>query len=130
MPHITLEYSANLEDPLDIAALCAVLRDAAVASGVFAAAGIRVRAFAATHVVVADGDPAHGFVDIAVRIGAGRDTAKQSRAADEIFEAARAYTADYMARAPFMLSLELRVAAAETSRKDSSIRRFLPPELQ
>ena len=129
MPHITLEYSANLEEPLDIAALCVALRDAAVATGVFPAAGIRVRAFAATHAVVADGDLAHGFVDIAVRIGAGRDIATQSRAADEIFDAAREYTAAYMARAPFMLSLDLREAVVETSRKDSSIRRFLPPEL-
>ena len=129
MPHITLEYSANLDAQLDMAALCAALRDAAVASGVFPPAGIRVRALAATHVVIADGDPRHGFIDIAVRIGAGRDVATQSRAADEIFAAAQAFTADHMAAAPFMLSLELREAAVETSRKASSIRRYLPPDM-
>ncbi|WP_415921269.1 5-carboxymethyl-2-hydroxymuconate isomerase [Tateyamaria sp. SN6-1] len=129
MPHITLEYSANLEDQIDIAALCVALRDAAVACGVFPPAGIRVRAFAATHVVIADGDPGHGFIDIAVRIGAGRDAETQARAADAVFAAAEAFTADHMAQAPFMLSLELREAAAATSRKTSSIRRFLPPEM-
>ena len=129
MPHITLEYSANLEAHLDMGALCRALRDAAVATGVFPPAGIRVRAFAANHVVIADGDPRHGFIDIAVRIGAGRDAATRSRAADEIFAAARAFTAAYMDAHPFMLSLELREAAAETARKDSSIRRFLPPDM-
>lgn len=129
MPHITLQYSANLEDRIDIAALCVALRDAAVDSGVFPPAGIRVRAFAATHVVIADGDPRHGFIDIGVRIGAGRDAETRSRAADEIFAAAQGFTADHMAAEPFMLSLDLREAAAETSRKDSSIRRFLPPEM-
>lgn len=129
MPHITLEYSANLEDQMDIAALCAALRDAAVASGIFPPAGIRVRAFAATHVVIADGDPRHGFIDISVRIGAGRDAPTQARAADEIFAAAQAFTADHMAAEPFMLSLELRETATEAARKDSSIRRFLPPEM-
>ena len=129
MPHISLEYSANLDGPLDIAGLCTALRDAAVGTGVFPAAGIRVRAFAAHHVVIADGDPRHGFVDIAVRIGAGRDAETQSRAADAIFAAARDFTADHMAAAPFLLSLTFQEMPAETSRKDSSIRRFLPPEM-
>ncbi|WP_299688438.1 5-carboxymethyl-2-hydroxymuconate isomerase [uncultured Tateyamaria sp.] len=129
MPHITLEYSANLEEHIDIAALCGVLRDSAVATGIFPPAGIRVRAFAATHVVIADGDPRHGFIDIAVRIGAGRDGATQSRAADEIFDAAQRFTAEHMAVAPFLLSFELREAATETSRKSSSIRRFLPTDM-
>ena len=128
MPHITLEYSANLDNVLDMPGLCAVLRDAAVATGIFPLAGTRVRAFAATHVVIADGDPAHGFIDIAVRIGAGRDAETQARAADAIFDAASAFTADHMARAPFLLSLELR-EATEASRKTSSIRRFLPPDM-
>ena len=129
MPHISLEYSANLDDQLDIAGLCAALRDAAVATGVFPAAGIRVRAFAAHHVVIADGDPRHGFVDIAMRVGAGRDAPTLARAADEVFAAAQRFTAAHMAAEPFMLSLELREMDAATSHKDSSIRRFLPTEL-
>lgn len=126
MPHIRVEYSQSVED-LDIAALCVALRDAAVATGVFGAAGVRVRAFCADHVVIADGDPRHGFVDISIRIGAGRDAQTRARVADMLFEAAQAYTAAYMASAPFLLSLDL-VQAAE-GRKVSSIRGHLPPEL-
>ena len=53
MPHLMIDYSPNLEARLDIAALCRVLRDAAAATGILPLAGIRVRATAATHVVIA-----------------------------------------------------------------------------
>ena len=39
MPHIQIDYSPNLEQRLDIAGLCRVLRDAAVATGVLPLAG-------------------------------------------------------------------------------------------
>ena len=129
MPHIILEYSANLENRLDIAALCVALKDAAAGTGVFPPAGIRVRGHAADHVVIADGDPGHGFIDITVRLAAGRDAAAKTKATDAVFEAARTFTSDLMASAPFMLSLELREIDAKFSRKVSSIRDYLPPDM-
>ncbi|WP_299141528.1 5-carboxymethyl-2-hydroxymuconate isomerase [uncultured Tateyamaria sp.] len=129
MPHITLEYSANLDAHLDMGALCVALKDAAAATGIFPPAGIRVRAFAAQHVVIADGDPQHGFVDINIRLAAGRDAAAKTRATDAVFAAAQAFTADVMAARPFMLSLELREIDATYSRKASSIRDYLPPDM-
>lgn len=129
MPHITLDYSSNLETRLDIAALCVVLKDAAAGTGVFPPAGIRVRAHAAYHVVIADGDPGHGFLDITLRLAAGRDAEARTRATDAVFDAARAFTADLMATAPFMLSLELREIDAAFSRKASSIRDYLPADM-
>ena len=129
MPHIIIDYSANLEDRLDMAALCNVLKDAAAATGVFPPAGIRVRAHAASHVVIADGDARHGFVDIIVRIAAGRTEEAKGHATDAVFDAARAFTADLMGSAPFMLSLELQEMNAALSRKASSIRDYLPEDM-
>ena len=129
MPHIIIDYSANLEDRLDMAALCNVLKDAAAATGVFPPAGIRVRAHAASHVVIADGDARHGFVDIIVRIAAGRTEEAKGHATDAVFDAARAFTADLMGSAPFMLSLELQEINAALSRKASSIRDYLPEDM-
>lgn len=129
MPHIIIDYSANLEDRLDMAALCNVLKDAAAATGVFPPAGIRVRAHAASHVVIADGDARHGFVDIIVRIAAGRTDEAKGHATDAVFDAARAFTADLMGSAPFMLSLELQEINAALSRKASSIRDYLPEDM-
>ena len=47
MPHLMIDYSPNLEAHVDIAALCDHIRRAAIDTGVFPMAGIRVRAFAA-----------------------------------------------------------------------------------
>ncbi|WP_299028282.1 5-carboxymethyl-2-hydroxymuconate isomerase [uncultured Sulfitobacter sp.] len=129
MPHITLEYSANMDEALDMHALCVVVKDAAAATGVFPPAGIRVRAIRCTHSVIADGDPKHGFIDISVRLRAGRTAEAKSAATDAIFEAAKAFTADHMGSAPFMLSLEMRDIDAELSRKESSIRDYLPADM-
>jgi len=129
MPHIILDYSANLEDRLDMAALCVALKDAAAGTGVFPAAGIRVRAHAADHAIIADGDSGHAFIDITLRLAALRDDAARTKATDAVFEAARSFTADLMATAPFMLSLELREIDAAFSRKASSIRDYLPPDM-
>lgn len=129
MPHITLEYSANLDPVLDIHALCVALKDAAAATGVFPPAGIRVRALACTHVVIADGDQQHGFIDIHVRLRAGRTNDVKTAATDAIFAAASDFTAAHMAAHPFMLSLEMRDIDAELSRKTSSIRDYLPEDM-
>jgi 5-carboxymethyl-2-hydroxymuconate isomerase len=130
MPHILIDYSANLEDRLDLPGLLVALRDAAVATGVFPLAGIRIRARKVDHVLMADGDPAHAYLDIIARIGAGRDPATRTRALDAIFAAAEAFTAPAMATSSLMLSMELREIDATFSRKTSSIRRYLPKDAQ
>ena len=58
MPHIIAEYSANLEDSLDVQALVDDLHEAAIASQVAELPGIRSRAARRAHFRVADGNPA------------------------------------------------------------------------
>ena len=128
MPHVQIDYSQNLEARLDIAALCRVLRDAAVGSGVLPLAGVRVRATAATHAVIADGNPDHAFLDISVRLRAGRSPEDKARATDLIFAAAEAFCAAVLASSSFMLSFEMRDIDPALSPKTSSIRRYLPGE--
>lgn len=129
MPHITLEYSANLESALDMHGLCTALKNAAAATGIFPPAGIRVRAIQCAHSVIADGDPRHGFIDISVRLRAGRSDDARTKATDTIFATAEEFTAAHMASNPFMLSLELREIDPQMSRKASSIRDYLPDDM-
>ncbi|TNF64118.1 MAG: 5-carboxymethyl-2-hydroxymuconate Delta-isomerase [Rhodobacteraceae bacterium] len=128
MPHISLDYSPNMDERTDIAALCDVLRRAAIATGVFPLAGVRVRAIRAAHVSIADGDPAHGYVDIAVRLREGRDLATRQAAAQAIFAAAEAHLAPAMARFSIALSLEMRDIDAALSPRTGTIRDHLKPE--
>ena len=130
MPHIQIDYSPNLEAQLDIAGLCRCLRDAAAATGILPLAGLRVRATACTHVVIADGNPDHAFLDISLRLRAGRSPEAKAQATAQIFAAAEAFCADLLATSSFMLSFELREIDPALSPKTSSIRRYLPGETQ
>ena len=125
MTHITIDYSANLEPEVDIAALCDLLRRAAIETGEFPVAGVRVRAFAASHVSIADGNPDHGYIDIGVRLRGGRDLATRERATAHIFAAAEEFLAPVMARRSLALSLEMRDIDPALSPKTGSIRDHL-----
>ncbi len=54
MPHLTIEYSANLDGTGDIAGLCRSLHAAMLATGLFELGAIRVRALCAEDYAVAD----------------------------------------------------------------------------
>lgn len=130
MPHIQMDYSPNLESRMDIAGLCRVVRNAAVKTGVLPLAGLRVRATACTHFVIADGQPDHAYLDILLRLREGRSPEDKARATAEIFAAAEAYCAGVLAASSFMLSFEMRDIDAALSPKTSSIRRYLPGDAQ
>lgn len=116
MPHLTIEYSANLEDDVDIAGFCAEMRDAMVAARIFPLGGIRVRAFPCHTYVIADGDGRHAYMHMICRVGAGRDDATRLAAAETIYGAAEAYLKPLL-RGPFALSLDMAELHPVTSLK-------------
>lgn len=81
MPHIVVEYSANLEAQVDPRALVQALHDAALKTGVFPLGGLRTRAERRDIFMVADGDPDNAFVAVVARIGHGRDEETRKRVA-------------------------------------------------
>ncbi|NDW47087.1 5-carboxymethyl-2-hydroxymuconate Delta-isomerase [Ruegeria sp. PrR005] len=125
MPHFIVEYSGNLEDALDIGALCELIRATATGIDTFPMPGIRVRAFRADHWAIADGDPKHGFIDISIRLRAGRAPEVKQAAAAEVFEAVRVFLSPVMAQRSLALSLEMRDIDPDLSPKTGSIRDHL-----
>ena len=125
MPHLMIDYSVNVETDVDIGALCDTLRDVAASIDAFPLAGVKVRAVRVDHYAIADGNPEHGFIDIAVRIREGRDMETKQNAAQKIFDAANEFVADVMRRRSLALSLELRDIDAALSPKSGSIRKYL-----
>ena len=77
MPHITVEYSANVAEHHDIDALVGVVHQTALDHGLPAVSGLRTRAAERTHYRVATGDPRFAFVAIHCRVGSGRETEVQ-----------------------------------------------------
>lgn len=121
MPHLALEYSANLEGKADIAALCRAVHAAVMASGLFELGAVRVRAFAAQHYAVADLDPRNSFIDMSFRIGEGRTPADVKAAGERIFAAATKHCSALLAEPYFALSLEIRQINSELSWKKNAI---------
>ena len=125
MPHITLDYSANLEDVIDLQAFCDHLRVAASEIETFPMPGIRVRALKAAYYSIADGDPKHGFVDISVRLRGGRPQAVKAEATEALFEAARKFLEPALVTHSIALSLEMRDIDPALSPKTGTIRDHL-----
>ncbi|RLE17510.1 MAG: 5-carboxymethyl-2-hydroxymuconate isomerase [Actinobacteria bacterium] len=72
MPHLIIEYSANVADVADVQKLVDVMHDAALATGTAALDALRTRAVARDHYAIADRDPSNKFIAISARLGAGR----------------------------------------------------------
>lgn len=117
MPHMTVEYSANLSDQVDMASFCAILRDAMVKTGIFPLGGIRVRAFPSEVYVIADGDPRHAYIHMICRVGHGREEAVRLQAAETIYSAAEVFLKPRVGDRPFALSFDLDELHPVTSLK-------------
>jgi 5-carboxymethyl-2-hydroxymuconate isomerase len=121
MPHFTIEYSANLEPRLDIGNVVETVRKAAVESGVFPLGGIRVRAVRCEHYAIADGNPHHGFLDMVLRLGEGRDLATRQKAGEHIFRTLSYHLDPVFAAGSFALSFDMQINDKETSWKRNNI---------
>ncbi len=93
MPHVTIEYSANVAEHHDIDALVVAVHEAALAHGLPPADGHRTRAVAREHYAIADRDPDHAFVAIHCRIGPGREPEAKQSFIEQLLETAEAHLA-------------------------------------
>ncbi len=108
MAHATVEWTDNLAGEFDLHALmrliAAEMRDRS--GGVFPVGGIRVRGLRLTDYVIADGtDPRDAFINIDVKMGAGRSPAFRAAFFDALFDQVKAQLGDLFERRPLALSL-------------------------
>lgn len=122
MPHIIVEYSANLEAAADLPGLCDRLRVTAAGLDIFPLTGVRVRALRCDTYSIADGDPENGFIDISVRLREGRPLEARKAATAALFAAAETHLDALLAARPVMLSLEMRNIDAELAPKRNTVR--------
>ena len=128
MPHFTIEYSANLDGRLDIAAVCEVVRKAAVETGIFPLGGIRVRAVRCEHYAIADARQDYGFLDMVLRIGEGRDLPTRKKAGEHVFNALSRHLDPVFAGTKFALSFDMQINDKDTSWKRNNIHDALKVE--
>jgi 5-carboxymethyl-2-hydroxymuconate isomerase len=121
MPHITVEYSANLDAELNMTALCGDIKQTLLASGLFELGAVRVRAFKAEAYAITDDHPANAFADVSVRIGAGRSDVEKKRLGEALFAMLTERFGALLGQPHFALSLEIREIDPELSWKKNSM---------
>ena len=121
MPHLTIEYSANLETTGDLAGLCLALRGALLSTGLFEEGAVRVRALPCPHYALADLLPQNAFAALLLRIGAGRSPEDMARLGKSVMAAAEAHFAVRLAEPYFALSLDIVENDATLSWKTNAI---------
>lgn len=108
MPHQIVEYSANLEARVDIAALVQMLHETAAGIDAFPRAALRTRAERREAYCIADDDPENTFVHVLLRIASGRSMAVKKAAGDRIFDALCEFLDPVRKVAPIGISFELQ----------------------
>ena len=108
MPHLIVEYSANIEDQIALDALLDKLHTCALGTGVFPLGGLRVRAHRADAYRIADKAPENGFVHATALIGHGRPLEVQQRAAEQLFAVLTAHLDELFAKSPLAISLNVQ----------------------
>ncbi|MES2352476.1 MAG: 5-carboxymethyl-2-hydroxymuconate isomerase [Pseudomonadota bacterium] len=113
MPHLKIEYTANLDQHADIGALCKTLSHTLVtlkdANGalVFPLYGTRVLAYPAAQYAVADGEQGRAFVYMNMRITPGRSNELVTTVGDAVLAAANEYLAPVLDKLPLRLTLHI-----------------------
>jgi 5-carboxymethyl-2-hydroxymuconate isomerase len=105
MPHIVVEYSANVEDGLSISALVRDVHEAVIATGTFKPAAVRTRAERRDIFLIADCDPQNAFINIVAKIGRGRDAETRRELAQAIMDALERQTTHMFASRGLALSV-------------------------
>ncbi|HLJ70816.1 MAG TPA: 5-carboxymethyl-2-hydroxymuconate isomerase [Roseiarcus sp.] len=107
MPHIVVEYSANLAAEIAPARLVEIVHRAVLADPAFEIGAVRTRAVGYEDVMIADGDPANAFIAVTIRIGPGRDAATRKRVSETVAAALMGALASAFERRGLALSVEV-----------------------
>jgi 5-carboxymethyl-2-hydroxymuconate isomerase len=108
LPHLVIEYSANIEERIALGELLDKLHACALTTGVFPLGGLRVRAYRADAYRIADKAPDNGFVHVTALIGHGRPLDVQQRAGEQLFAELAAHLTPLYDQSPLAISLNVQ----------------------
>ena len=133
MPHLTIEYTANLEATAGMDLLCTALAATLVAlrhgdgAPLFPVAGTRVMAWPAPHFAVADGQPDRAFIYLNLLITPGRSAAMVQRAGEAVLASCKAHLAPVFAKHAVGLTLQIHEGAPVYEGKHNNLAAHLTP---
>lgn len=121
MAHLIIQYSSNLSSHFDQQALCDRLHQTMVDAAFFPVGGIRVRTIIVAHYAIADKHTKNGFVDMVLRMGAGRTVEQKASIGETLVKASQEFFKPLLDEPYFALSLEVVEIDKELSWKVNSI---------
>jgi 5-carboxymethyl-2-hydroxymuconate isomerase len=125
MPHVIVEYSANLAGDLDVPALLRALHASALQTGVFPIGGLRTRAHRVEHYCIADLHTDNSFVHVQLKIGFGRDQPTKQRACELIFATLKQQLQPVFDHRPLGITMELQELDAVLSYKHNNMHTYV-----
>lgn len=128
MPHLNIEYSANLEEALDVQGLVDRIHETALETGIFPLGGVRTRAEARKYYRIANGDPRAGYIHMLVRIGSGRDFEVRRAAGEKIFAALCDFADELYRSRPLAVSFELHEIPPDMAWRKNNLHELLKKE--
>jgi len=109
LPHITIEYSANLEPKLEIAKLVEKVHAAAAATGVMELGGLRTRVERRDVYRVADGKPGNAFMFVVIRLRPNRSEEQRKMLGETVFGVVSKHLDPLFETMGIALSLEIQL---------------------
>jgi len=106
MPHLTLEYTDNID--VDIQPLLARLHEEVVATGAINLKGIKSRAIKHTQYRIADGNPDYAFVHVGLLIREGRPIEVQKDATRRVMKVLKETFGNLFEKRKLSLSVDLK----------------------
>jgi 5-carboxymethyl-2-hydroxymuconate isomerase len=106
MPHLTLEYTDNLD--FEVQTLLARLHSELVATGAINLKGLKSRALRHSEYRIADGDPDYAFVHVDLLIREGRPLEVQKDASQRVLAALKETFGDRFEKRHMSLSVDIK----------------------
>ena len=125
MPHLTVEYSKNLEAKVDIGELVSVLHATAADIEALPVGGLRTRAVAREHYQIADGHPDNTFVNLLVRLAPTRPFDVRTEIGETLFQALCQHLETVYASTPLAISFEIQEMGADLRWKQNNLREYM-----
>ena len=127
MPHVTIQYTANLDPEANMPQLCAALAEVILAQRddagqrLYPIGGTRVLAYPAQAYAVADGAADRAFCYLNVRIAPGRPKDKVQATGEALGAAVKAHFAEIFASRPVGITLQIDEGSPAFDLKHSNL---------
>lgn len=125
LPHLFVEYSANIEQKIALDDLLDKLYESALETGVFPLGGIRLRAFRAERYRIADCDPENGYVHVTAMLGHGRPLDVRRRVGEQLLETLTSHLSELFESSPLAISLNIQEFHPELNFKKNNLHEYV-----